>query len=529
MKVLTHQSASAIEWLKEKFQLDLSLVSRLGGQSFPRTHRGKEKFPGMTITYALMQRLEEISKNEPEIATILTKARVLRLIKGDAGDVIGVEVEHGGKITKEYGPVVLCTGGYAADFTDNSLIKKFRPEIYNLPTTNGEWSTGDGVKMTIDVGGNTIDLEKIQVHPTGLVHPDEPDAKVKFLAAEALRGEGGLLLTNEGDRFCDELGHRDYVTGKMWEVNKGPYRLVLNSKARGNLKWHCLHYMQRGLMKHFKSGAELAKEMKISTNKLESTFKAYNENAKSKNCPFGKKHFHNDPFTLDDEFYVSIVTPVLHYTMGGVEIDNHGRVLGPNGPVPGLFAGGEITGGVHGANRLGGSSLLDCVVFGRVTGLSAAKYLLSSLSSGTLSNDNSGSGIRLTVDQKNEKLTVDINFGGKSLGSSSTTTSPSTPRSSSTVTTEPEVTQEVKKDTNKVYSLEEVAKHNKEDDCWVVVNGLVLDVTNFLADHPGGKKSILLYAGKDASEEFNMSHDADVVEKRAAYTIIGKAELKSKL
>lgn len=88
----------------------------------------------------------------------------------------------------------------------------------HLPTTNGEWTTGDGVKMVSAIGGNTIQLDKVQVHPTGLIDPKEPDAKVKFLAAEALRGCGGILLDNQGQRFCDELGHRDYVTGQMWKV-----------------------------------------------------------------------------------------------------------------------------------------------------------------------------------------------------------------------------------------------------------------------------------------------------------------------
>lgn len=74
--------------------------------------------------------------------------------------------------------------------------------------------------MALAIGSAGIDWEKVQVHPTGLVDPNEPDAKVKFLAAEALRGVGGILLDREGNRFVDELGHRDYVTGKMWENNK---------------------------------------------------------------------------------------------------------------------------------------------------------------------------------------------------------------------------------------------------------------------------------------------------------------------
>jgi succinate dehydrogenase/fumarate reductase flavoprotein subunit len=227
-QVLTGNSASAVEWLQTKFGLDLSQVSRLGGHSFPRTHRGKERFPGMTITYALMEKLEELAKKEPHRVRQLFKARVTKLLRDEtSGHVIGIEYEKDGKTFQEYGPVVLATGGYAADFTPDSLLQKYRPDLYHLPTTNGDYSTGDGIKMGLSIGANAVDLEKVQVHPTGLVDPKEPDAKVKFLAAEALRGVGGLLLNANGERFCDELGHRDYVTGEMWK-NKGPFRLVLN-------------------------------------------------------------------------------------------------------------------------------------------------------------------------------------------------------------------------------------------------------------------------------------------------------------
>lgn len=86
---------------------------------------------------------------------------------------------------------------------------------------------------------------------------------------------------------------------------------------------------------------------------------------------------------MNDYFNVAIMTPVLHYTMGGLEIDAESRVISKEGkPIPGLFAAGEVAGGVHGANRLGGSSLLGCVVFGRVSGDSAASYLLQSYGSG---------------------------------------------------------------------------------------------------------------------------------------------------
>jgi len=112
----------------------------------------------------------------------------------------------------------------------------------------------------------------VQVHPTGIVNPKDPDNKIKFLAAEALRGSGGIMLDANGKRFCNEMGRRDYVSGEMFK-GKGPFRLVLNSGSSKEIEWHCKHYNGRGLMKFFQSGAELAKEMNISPSVLEETFK----------------------------------------------------------------------------------------------------------------------------------------------------------------------------------------------------------------------------------------------------------------
>ena len=172
------------------------------------------------ITYAQLERIEDLSVSIPDRVKVLKKARVTKIVKDESGVVVGVEYIHGGKTETAYGPVILATGGYAADFTEDSLLKKHRPEYWDLPTTNGDHCTGDGQKLAMSIGASAVDLEKVQVHPTGLVDPNEPDAKVKFLAAEALRGVGGLLLDNTGKRFVDELQHRDYVTGKIWENKK---------------------------------------------------------------------------------------------------------------------------------------------------------------------------------------------------------------------------------------------------------------------------------------------------------------------
>lgn len=531
IKVLTYKSAAAVEWLQEVFNLDLTLVSRLGGHSQPRTHRGHDaKFPGMAITYALMQRLEELAESDPERVQIIKKARVTSLNK-NGNTITGVTYELNGEAQSLDGPVVLATGGYAADFGDTSLLQKHRPDTFGLATTNGAHATGDGQKMVMAIGGNGIDMDKVQVHPTGLVDPKDPGSKWKFLAAEALRGEGGLLLNADGDRFCDELGHRDYVSGMMWkEKDKGkfPIRLVLNSKASNTLDFHTRHYSGRGLMKKM-SGKELAKEIGCSPDHLQKTFQTYNAIADGKQKdPWGKKFFHNLPLDISDTFHVAVMEPVLHFTMGGIEINDHAQVLnGEKKPFDGLFACGELAGGVHGANRLGGSSLLGCVVYGRVAGDTASSYLFQQALRGSTGAAQRLGQIALHIDPSQPgKISVEWTTGGSSAEA---------PRAQTTAATGPTPTEggkpaekpsEPKKFSvpEKEYTMEEVAKHNKKDDLWVVVKGVVLDLTNWLDEHPGGPQALMNFMGRDATEEFEMLHDDEVIPKYAPEQVIGRVK-----
>ena len=137
----------------------------------------------MAITYALMQRLEELSQLEPHRVQIVKKARVTSINK-DGNLVTGVQYEHNGETATADGVVVLATGGYAADFGNSSLLQQHRPDTFALSSTNGAHATGDGQKMLMEMGANGIDMDKVQVHPTGLVDPKDPTAKFKFLAAE---------------------------------------------------------------------------------------------------------------------------------------------------------------------------------------------------------------------------------------------------------------------------------------------------------------------------------------------------------
>ncbi|EED13387.1 fumarate reductase Osm1, putative [Talaromyces stipitatus ATCC 10500] len=536
IKVLTYKSAAAVEWLQDVFNLDLTLVSRLGGHSFPRTHRGHDaKFPGMAITYALMQRLEELTESEPERVQVIKKARVTAVNK-EGNHVTGVTYELNGETHTADGVVILATGGYAADFTEDSLLKKHRPDTYGLSSTNGTHATGDGQKMLMAIGANGIDMDKVQVHPTGLIDPKDPTSKWKFLAAEALRGEGGLLLNSDGERFSDELGHRDYVSGQMWkekEKGKWPIRLVLNSKASNVLDFHTRHYSGRGLMKKM-TGKELAKEIGCGEAALKKTFDDYNLIAEGKKKdPWNKKFFHNLPFSIDDTFHVALMEPVLHFTMGGIEINDKAQVLNSEKkPFDGLYACGELAGGVHGANRLGGSSLLGCVVYGRVAGDSASQYLFQKVLSGGASTAQQRLGqISLHIDPSTPgKISVEWNGSSEGKDPASARVEASTAAAAPAPSAPSKSATPAAKDVSefkvpeKEFTMEEVAKHNKKDDLWIVVKGVVMDVTNWLDEHPGGAQALFSHMGRDASEEFEMLHDDEVIPKYASEIVIGRVK-----
>jgi flavocytochrome c len=472
----------------------------------------------MAITYALMQRLEELAEAEPHRVQIVKKARVTSINKS-GNHVTGVTYERDGQSHSADGVVVLATGGYAADFGDGSLLKQHRPDTFGLSSTNGTHATGDGQKMLMEIGANGIDMDKVQVHPTGLVDPKDPTAKFKFLAAEALRGEGGLLLNSDGQRFSDELGHRDYVSGQMWkekEKGKWPIRLVLNSKASNVLDFHTRHYSGRGLMRKM-TGKELAKEIGCGEAALKKTFDEYNLIAEGKKKdPWNKRFFHNMPFSIDDTFHVALMEPVLHFTMGGIEINEHAQVLNSEKkPFEGLYACGELAGGVHGANRLGGSSLLGCVVYGRVAGDSASQHLFQKLISGGASSAQQRLGqISLHIDPATPGK-ISVEWNGAAAGGSAPQVAAAAPTAAAAAApaeAAPAASGPKKFEIPETeYSMEEVAKHNKKDDLWIVVKGVVLDVTNWLDEHPGGANALFNFMGRDATEGMYYS----LLEKRA--------------
>ncbi|KAI5954249.1 OSM2 [Candida jiufengensis] len=568
IKVLTYNSADAIHWLQEIFNLDLSVVSRLGGHSQPRTHRGHDsKFPGMAITYRLLETLEKLSEDEPNRVQILKNCQVIDLLKEGDDKVIGVKYKNLKDKSKfeMYGPVIMSTGGYAADFTKNSLLRKYRPDIIDLPSTNGVHATGDGQKIIMKNNGVGIDMDKVQVHPTGLIDYNDKDViegktqpRFLFLGAEALRGEGGIMLNGKGERFVDELGTRDWVSGEMEKQNNmgnGPIRLVLSEESEKNLSFHIKHYTDRKLMRTV-TGKQLCEEIGCSEETLKQQLDTYNKAASGEiKDPYGKKFFPTTPFVYnpDAKYHVSFITRVLHFTMGGVKINDKSQVLTVDDkPFEGLYAAGEVAGGVHGHNRLGGSSLLACVVYGRLAADEASSYSFQKLSSQPASKieqqqqitaapvDSSDQPatqrlnmISLHIDPNSKRIIIDLNDNSNSNASFQqpqqqqqiTQAQPQT-QPQSQPQSQPPQKQASKKPTaftipNKEFSLEEIAKHNTASDCWCIIKNVVVDLTSFLNDHPGGSQSIVNFGGRDATESFGMLHEDNFIPKYVPDSVLG--------
>ncbi|VDM47037.1 unnamed protein product [Toxocara canis] len=392
---LVHNSKEAVDFLVSH-GADLSDVVLAGGHSVKRVHRntpvkeGRATNVGYAIISAVRDQLNRHAEQNPEKVKIKLRTEVVGLVTWN-DFVTGVRVRKDDSHIEEISgkAVVLATGGFSNDHSaQGSLLAEFAPEKLKFPTTNGPWASGRGVKMARAMGASLVGMNDVQIHPTAFVDPKEPNATTKFLAAEALRGKGAILLNEKGERFGNELGRRDYLTDRILhhcaedEQAGGAhtaFMLMTNQSADdfGRAAFGFYAYV-KGFFKKFDSVAELAKYMNVDEAKLRKTLVDYNKyvtsDDPSKKDEFGKVFFPAS-FDPDDVLFVAKITPAIHYTMGGLKIDKQAYVFNEfaQKPFKGLLAAGEVTGGVHGRNRLAGNSLLECVVYGRIAGRNAAR------------------------------------------------------------------------------------------------------------------------------------------------------------
>ena len=363
VKALAENSAAAIEWLAS-IGADVKNVGAFGGASVKRIHRpvnadGKVTAVGAYIVPILEKNLQDRN------VQFLFDTTANEIIMKD-GKAVGIKAtgKDGHKVTINAKSVVIATGGFGANA---EMVEKYKPELKGFATTNAEGAQGQGIDMATAVGAATVDMDQIQIHPT--VHIEE-DGNA-HLITEGLRGDGAILVNAEGKRFYDEVSTRDKVSAAIIaQPDKSAWLVVDQSMVDKSAV--IAGYIKSGYTVTGATYEELAKAMGVDEATFVSTMNTWNQAVEAKSdAEFNRTSFAN-PLTAAP-YYAIKITPAVHHTMGGIVINPKAEVLNEKGEViSGLFAAGEVTGGVHGANRLGGNAVADFVVFGRISGQSAA-------------------------------------------------------------------------------------------------------------------------------------------------------------
>ena len=363
VKTLCEGTADAIDWLDEN-GITLHNVSSFGGASVKRIHRPVNEEGKVVSVGAYMIPLlqENCEKRGIDIVLNTTVDTILTDANGAAVGVSGTD-KDGNTVVVNAKSVILATGGFGANL---DMVTQYKPELAGFMTTNAAGAQGQGIEMATAIGAGTVDMDQIQIHPT-------VEANTAALITEGLRGDGAILVNANGERFIDEVGTRDVVSAAEI-AQPGSYSWLIVDQAMADASSVIQGYIKKGYTKTGATYEELAKELDIDPAAFANTMETWNSYVEAKNDPdFGRTSFAN-PLN-NGPYYAIKVTAGVHHTMGGVTINGATEVLKEDGTViPGLFAAGEVTGGVHGANRLGGTAVADFVVFGRIAGESAANY-----------------------------------------------------------------------------------------------------------------------------------------------------------
>ena len=349
-----------ISWLTT-LGADLTDVGLMGGSSVRRTHRPQG---GSAIGPHLMKILKEASdKNNIEIRT---SNKVVGLI-AEGGVVKGVNVQNadGSTYTLRAKAVIIATGGFGANL---EMVARLQPSLSGFATLNHPGATGDAFDWVTPLGGALIQMKNIQIHPTA-------EATNHILITEAVRGNGAILVNYYGRRFVNEMETRDVVSAAILSQPNGEAFLIFDQGVRTSLA-SIETYANQHLLKEGATVGELAGFIGVSADALTATVNRYNAQQKTGvDDDFGRSAVEMPVALETAPYYAVCVTPAIHHTMGGLSVNTSTQVLKADGtPIPGLYAAGEVTGGLHGANRLGGNGVADIVVNGRLAGLAAARY-----------------------------------------------------------------------------------------------------------------------------------------------------------
>ena len=356
-----YHTAPAVDWLADH-DIKLDDITVTGGMSKKRTHRPASMAPiGGFLVKSL---LGVVAK---ENIPVFNNTKVTKLLQAADGRIKGVEVKSG-DLTKKVDAkaVILATGGFGAS---KEYIERFRPDLKDYKTTNQPGATGDGLKLAENVGAELMQMNLVQVHPT--VQQDHPHV---YLIGEAVRGEGAILVNAQGERIVNELNTRKIVSNAITALPEHSAYLIFDQGIRDRAK-AIEFYDKTGLVVHGDTIEDLAQKLNMDPTTLKATVNTWNQAVSSHD----DEQFHRttgmDRGITKPGFFAIHIAPAIHYTMGGIHITPKTQVLDGNGDIiKGLYAAGEVAGGLHGNNRVGGNSIAETIVFGRQAGQQVTLY-----------------------------------------------------------------------------------------------------------------------------------------------------------
>ncbi len=356
--VLANNSADSMAWLTS-IGAKLNAVNFGGGATNKRFHA---PMGGAAVGSYLVNIYKDTA--DKSNLDVRVNSPAVRLLVDDKGAVYGavIDGQHKGLYEIHAKSVILTSGGFSANA---DRVTSYKPNYKGMTTSNQPGATGDGLDLAKEANASFVDMDQIQIHPSIAVGSST-------LITEAVRGVGAIMVNHEGNRFFDELSTRDKVSAAILEQKGQTAYLILDDNIRKSLK-QIEGYFHLNLAKEAATLGELAKLINVPAENLKATVEEYNKAVDTKQDKYGKKPDTLEKKVLTGPFVAIEIAPGIHYTMGGVQINTDAQVIDNNGkPIPNFYAAGEVTGGVHGANRLGGNSISETVTFGRIAGAQAA-------------------------------------------------------------------------------------------------------------------------------------------------------------
>ena len=358
--MMANKSAEAIDWL-DTIGASLPKISYSGGASVNRIHAPED---GSGVGGFLVDRFS--AKLEELGVEILYNTAATELLTDGEGKICGVKADgEDCSYTFNCKAVILATGGFGAN---EEMYTQYRPDLKGTVTTNAPGATGDGILMAQALGADLVDIEQIQLHPT-------VEQTTSILITESVRGDGAILVNSQGVRFTNELLTRDAVSAAEL-AQEGQFAwIIFDQNLRDHLK-ATEKYVKSGITVQADTIEGLAELLEIDPATLAKTLEDWNGYVKNQRDPDFGRTTGMDADLTTPPYYAIKIAPGIHHTMGGVKINTAAQVINTEGqPIPGLFAAGEVTGGVHGGNRLGGNAVADIVIFGRIAAESALDYI----------------------------------------------------------------------------------------------------------------------------------------------------------